>query len=61
MKNQLTNLLIIITLLIFASCNSNKQCLETNQTAEDENTYELSTNQFDASEMKLGKLEIYVL
>lgn len=60
MKTIVLKYLLIATISILASCNTNTENASIQIAAEepaDENTYELSVNQFSASNMQLGPLE----
>lgn len=61
MKNQIFNYLVVIYLLILAACSSNTETKISDETAMEnttEDTYNLTTNQFQSSKMALGKMEM---
>jgi cobalt-zinc-cadmium efflux system membrane fusion protein len=60
MINQALSYLIVVSLLLLASCSSKTETKTTNDEAAglSDDTYELTSNQFQSSGMELGKLEM---
>lgn len=61
MKNITRSYLIVISLLLFAACSSKNDTATSDNVTNNKSAgevYELSTTQFNSSDMKLGKLEM---
>ena len=61
LKKFIRNYLIVIALVLLASCSSKNDAAKPDSMTTENSTdevYELNTNQFNSSEMKLGKLEM---
>ena len=61
MKNITRSYLIVISLLLFAACSSKNDTATSDNATNNKSAgevYELSTTQFNSSDMKLGKLEM---